>query len=125
MTKPKKKVGAQRGNCNALRHGGYSKRFKPDSPAGRLVNWIQATLSTSFPDPSPQQVLILKGAATKAFRCDSIAREILRCNGDVPERLDIAYLKWSNSLTKDLLALGLEKQARNVTNLQQYLEGKA
>jgi len=125
MTKPKKKVGGQKGNCNALRHGGYSKRFKPDSPAGRLVHWIEATLSTSIPDPSPQEVLILKRASVKAYRCDAIERQILRFNGAVPESLEMNYLRWCRELREDLKLLGLERRARNVTNLQEYLEGKA
>ena len=123
MTKPKRKVGGQKGNTNALRHGGYSHRFTPDSPGGRLVQWIESTLTTAIPDPSPQEALILKRASVKAYRCDAIEREMLRGNGDgVPESLEKNYLRWCRELREDLKLLGMERRARDITTLAEIRE---
>jgi len=113
----KRKPGGQPGNTNAMKHGGFSKRFLPDSPQGHMVRYIEAQLSVSFPDPSSQQILILKRAAVKAFRCDRLEREILRCDGDVPESLQLFYLRWAKDLRADLKILGLERRAKNITDL--------
>ena len=124
MTKPKRKVGGQPGNTNAMKHGGYCRRFLPDSPQGRLVRWIETTLTTAIPNPSPQETLILKRASMKAFRCDSLEREILRCNGSNSqhlERLEQNYLKWSRELRADLQALGFSRRSRPVQDLGSYL----
>jgi len=118
----KLKPGGQPGNVNAMKHGGYSSRFLPDSPQGRLVRHIEAVLTTGIPDPSPQETLILKRAAVKAFRCDRIEREILRNKGDIPEDLEYSYLRWCRELRSDLLALGLERRAKSVIDLPTYVE---
>ncbi len=52
----------------------------------------------------------------KAFRCDAIEREMLRSNGDVAESLEKNYLRWARELREDLKILGLERQARDVTD---------
>ena len=122
MAKPKRKPGAQPGNTNAMQHGGYSSRFTPDSPQGRLVRWIESTLATAIPDPSPQELLILKRASVKAYRCDAIEREILRRGGDVPETLDANYLRWSRELREDLKTLGLHRRSKSAQDLQTYLK---
>lgn len=113
----RKKIGAQPGNVNALRHGGYSQRFKPDSPQGRLVHWIEGQLTAAIPDPSPQEILILKRAAVKAYRCDRLEREILRRDGDTSESLQKNYLHWAKELRADLKLLGLERRSKNVTDI--------
>ena len=118
MTKRKKQAGGQPGNSNALTHGGYSERFTPDSPAGRLVQWIESTLTTAIPNPSPQETLILKRASVKAYRCDAIEREMLRNNGDgVPESLEKSYLRWCRELREDLKLLGMERRAKDMGDL--------
>lgn len=122
MTKPKRRAGGQPGNTNALRHGGYSQRFTPDSPQGRLVYWIESTLTDALPDPSPQRILLMKRAAMKAYRCDAIEREMLRCNGGVPQSLEKNYLRWARELREDLKTLGLERRQKSIQNLQAYLQ---
>ncbi len=122
MVKPKKKVGGQLGNTNALRHGGYSRRFTPDSPQGKLVRWIESTLMTAIPDPSPQEILILKRAAMKAYRCDVIEREILRSNGDVSPSLQHDCLRWARELREDLKTLGLERRAKPIQDLPTHVK---
>ncbi len=125
MTKPKRRAGGQPGNVNSLRHGAYSRRFTPDSPAGRLVHWIESTLMSAIPDPSPQETLILKRVSMKAHRCDAIERELLRCNGDVPESLEKSYLRWSHSMREDLKLLGLERRTKPVQELQAYVQSQS
>ncbi|MDA2934045.1 hypothetical protein MYX82_06850 [Acidobacteria bacterium AH-259-D05] len=120
----KRKTGAQPNNTNSLRHGAYSKRFTPDTPQGKLVRWIETTLTTAIPDPTPQETLILKRASMKAYRIDCMEREMLKGNG-VPESLEKNYLRWCRELREDLKLLGLSRRARDVTPLKAYLEGKA
>jgi len=118
MTKRKKQVGGQPGNSNALQHGAYSERFTPDSPAGRLVQWIESTLTAAIPDPSPQEALILKRASVKAYRCDAIERQLLSNGDGVPESLEKSYLSWCRELREDLKLLGMEKRLKKVDGLQ-------
>lgn len=113
----KRKSGGQLGNTNAMKHGAFSKRFLPDSPQGHMVRYIEAQLSVSFPDPTPQQILILKRAAVKAFRCDRLEREILRLGAEASESLQAFYLRWAKELRADLKILGLERRTKNVTDL--------
>ena len=56
----KRRPGAQKGNLNALRHGAYSRQFKPTSKQGRLVRWVERELVSALGDPRPQETLILK-----------------------------------------------------------------
>ncbi len=113
----KRKRGAQLGNLNAAKHLAYSKRFTPTSPQGRLVQWIESKLIEGITDPSPQESLILKRAAVKAFRCHMMEKEILKRDGDLPESLQLSYLSWSKSLREDLRLLGLKRRTKNVTDI--------
>ncbi|MDA2933441.1 hypothetical protein MYX82_03765 [Acidobacteria bacterium AH-259-D05] len=116
----KRKVGGQRGNVNALRHGGYSQRFTPDTPQGKLVRWIEGTLTTAIADPTPQEALILRRASVKAYRIDCMEREMLKGNG-VSESLEKNYLRWCRELREDLKLLGLKRRAKPVQELTEYL----
>ena len=59
----------------------------------------------------------------KAYRLDAIERQMLRNNGDgVPESLEKNYLRWCRELREDLKLLGMERRARNVTSLDDYIE---
>ncbi len=121
----KRKRGAQLGNLNAAKHLAYSKKFTPTSPQGRLVQWIEAKLIEGIPDPSPQEALILKRAAVKAFRCHMMEKEILRRDGDLPESLGRDYLSWSKSLREDLRLLGLKRRSKNITDITVMLAEEA
>ena len=85
--------------------------------------WIESTLTTAIPDPSPQEVLILKRASVKAYRCDAIERQMLRNNGDgVPESLEKSYLRWCRELREDLKLLGLKRRPKPVETLAEILK---
>ena len=73
-------------------------------------------------DPSPQQVLILQRCSVKALRCAIAEREILKRDGDVSENVEKHYLRWARELREDLRLLGLERRARDSTDLKTYLK---
>ena len=116
-----KKRGAQQGNLNALKHGAYSPIVDPRTKEARLVRWIEDTLVQALGDPSPQELLLAKRAAVKAFRCAAIESEILSKSGAIPATLEQNYLRWSRELREDLKTLGLERRAKPVQDLSTYL----
>ncbi len=116
-----RRPGAQTGNLNAVRHGAYSRRFGANSKQGRIVRWVEQELVSALGDPSPQETLILKRAAMKAYRCWLLEEQILDKDGEVSETLERHYLRWSRELREDLKTLGLERRAKSVQDLDAYL----
>ncbi len=88
----------------------------------RTLREIETTLVTALGgDPSPQEIMLIKRASVKAVRCSLVERHLLAVNADVSQSLRDDYLRWARELRSDLLALGLERRQRNVTDLQSYL----
>ena len=115
---------ALRGNDNAVRHGGYRRLCFLDgrSREAKILREIEAALVTSLGgDPSPQQILIIKRACVKALRCTAMEHQIVTLDGNVPESLSQDYLRWSRELRNDLLALGLERKQKQITDLHSYI----
>ena len=110
------KVGGQKGNQSAKKHGCYVQKWDRRTREARAIEHVQAELSTALGDPTPQQILILQRASVKAVRCALFEAEILRTNGDTAQSLKDDYLRWARELRADLLALGLERRAKNVTD---------
>ena len=75
-------------------------------------------------DPSPQETLILKRVAMKAYRCWVLEEEILDKDREVSETLERHYLCWSRELREDLKTLGLERRARPVQDWDAYVSEK-
>ena len=87
----------------------------------RALRQIEAELATSLGgEPSPQQVLIIQRASVKAIRC--ALAEVAILAGTASDRLSEDWLRWSRELRADLLALGLERRTRTVTDLKSYVE---
>jgi hypothetical protein len=72
-------------------------------------------------EPSPQQVLLIQRASTKALRCALVENKILRLRGEIPESLSQDYLRWARELRADLVALGLDRKLKNISDLQSYV----
>lgn len=123
-----KAKGGQPKNRNAVRHGAYVQVFDGRTRAGKLQRQVEAALVTAMGgDPSPQQVLILQRAAVKAIRCSLLEGHILSAK-KTSITAERHYLAWARELRLDLQALGLQRQARPVPDLEQYVQeayGKA
>ena len=114
----------RQGNTNAVRHGAYRKLNLLDQRTreARILAQLEGMLVSALGgDPSPQQILLIKRACVKAFRCSLLEREIIVNGGQVVPRIDEDYLRWSRELRLDLQALGLEKRMKEVIDLKDYI----
>jgi len=128
MTRKTGKKGAQFQNRLAVKHGGYVKKWDRRTREGRAIEMIQSELVSSLGGPeniSVQQLLLIQRCSMKSLQCALIESQLLKNNGQTGERLEQHYLRWARELRSDLLALGLERKARPVQGLQQYLAGDA
>ncbi|MDA2928501.1 hypothetical protein MYX84_00910 [Acidobacteria bacterium AH-259-O06] len=130
------KVGGQFGNKLARRHGCYQRMSRLDrrTREGMAVQHIEATLVGELGgDPSVQEIMIIKRLAVIELRCELFEKHFLklltkiRSNGKpyaalkLPDYLERSYLTWVGKQLALLQALGLERRARPVQDLQSYL----
>jgi len=123
-------------NVNAVKHGVYRDLHRLDgrTKEGKALRFLEATLVTSLGgDPSAQEVALIQRVAFKLFRCGLMEKHLMvletrvRQEGKplgslrIPEHLTKSYLQWSREARADLLALGLERRAKNVTLVGEYL----
>lgn len=139
------KQGQGLGNDRALKHGCYrstgSLIHDARTREAKMFSVIEAGLIQSLGGDdaiSPQQALIIKRAAFKALRCGLAEAEMIRADsywssknknsqaskdaGEVAQSLRDDYLAWSRELRTDLLALGLNRKARQLPSLQDYMK---
>jgi len=111
------KVGGQKGNKNAMKHGAYQQinRIDKRTTDGKLIASIEAALCDALGDPSPQEILAIQRGAVIAWRCNKFEKRILAGNGDAPESLERAYMQWTRALMDILRTVGLERRAKDVT----------
>ena len=97
------KVGGQKGNKNAMKHGAYQQidRIDKRTTDGKLIASIEAALCDALGNPSPQEILAIQRGAVIAWRCNKFEKRILAGNGDAPESLERAYMQFSNLLSAD------------------------
>lgn len=74
--------------------------------------------------PSTQEALIIRRVVSKALRCETIEAALLEGKAD-GERLEAFYISLSNSLRRDLVALGLQRRQKDVKDLDTYLKERA
>jgi len=121
------KVGGQRGNKNSVVHGCYQHFSRVDrrTKEGKLISHIEASLADALGgDLSPQEILSVQRASVIAWRCSRFEKHILSGNGNTPESLERNYLSWVRALMDILRTLGLERRAKEITDLQTYLAQK-
>ena len=123
------KGGPPRGNRNARSHGVHSlvaamrgtRHLDRRSAASRnLVRLMQklamARGCSTWDDLPPQLQILTRRISFKDLICTAVEEEILT-SAEVSESLYDRYLTWSNSLRFDLMAFGLERTPRDVTDL--------
>ncbi len=130
------KKGAQKNNTLAVKHHAYRDidRIDGRTREGKALRFLEATLVTSLGgDVSAQETALIQRAAFKLFRCGLLEKHLMaletkvRMEGKplgslrIPEHLTKSYLQWSREARADLMALGLERRAKPVQDLQAYL----
>ena len=118
-----RKPGGQPKNENAIRHGAYQSLAKLDGRTreAQALRQVEAELVSAIGgDPSPQQILIIKRACVKALRC-ALMEAVLISDRNPSHELEQNYLRFSRDLREDLRTLGLQKQAKEVIDLEDYV----
>jgi len=129
------KKGGQKNNGNARKHGAYVTKWDGRTRDARMLQQVEAGLANALGgDPSEQQILLIQPTAVIAFRLHLITAhflELLKEAQDsgkkyaqlrIPAHLEKQFLSWNRELRNNLLALGMERRAKNVTDLQDYLK---
>jgi hypothetical protein len=77
--------------------------------AGKFVNSIKSDLEAQIGNPSPGQQILIKLIAIKVLRCEMMYDQVLSKphGGDLQDRVENYFLAWSNSVRRDLEALGV------------------
>src|SRR5437868_4345847 len=96
------------------RIGAFSKRLSFSdldlrTNAGRFANSIKSDLEAQIGNPSPGQQILIKLVAIKVLRCEMMYDQVLSKpdGGDLQDRVENYFLAWSNSVRRDLEALGV------------------
>jgi len=96
------------------RIGAFSKRLSFSdldgrTNAGKFVNSIKNDLEAQIGNPSPGQQILIKLVAIKVLRCEMMYDQVLSKpnGGDLQDRVENYFLAWSNSVRRDLEALGV------------------
>ena len=121
--------GPPRGNTNAKTHGIHSlvsamrgiRHLDGRTAESRYLVGLMQSLATArgcstWDDLPPQLQILARRISFKDLICSAVEEELLRSE-EVPESLHQRYLSWSNSLRSDLLAFGLERAPKDVTDL--------
>ncbi len=88
---------------------------------GRQVRHLIDALSEALGgDPSPQQQLIIRTVAIDAVKLEMLTPHVLADDNPSSERVK-QYLRLSGSMTKKLVALGLERKAQAVPGIRAAL----
>jgi hypothetical protein len=128
-------MGAPKGNLNGLKHGGYSTR-KIDLRSSlaqamkRLRHDFEENYGGKDTLPAPKRELLeqtihLKLVLDSMWNYSMRRKSIFRRGGELIGCLGKNYLAYSAQFTRNLLALGLERQAKDVPSLQAYLKARA
>jgi hypothetical protein len=74
-----------------------------------LANSIKNGLEAQIGDPTAGQQILIKLVAIKVLRCEMMYDQVLSNprGGDLQDRIENYFLAWSNSIRRDLEALGV------------------
>jgi hypothetical protein len=83
--------------------------------AGKYVNSIKHGLEAQIGNPSQGQQILIKLVAVKMLRCEMMYERVLSQpdGGDLQDRVENYFLAWSNSVRRDLQALGVLESSPN------------
>jgi hypothetical protein len=96
------------------RIGAFSRRLSFSdldgrTNAGKYANSIKNDLERQIGSPSPAQQILIKLIAVKVLRCEMMYDQVLSNpnGGNLRDRVENYFLAWSNSIRRDLEALGV------------------
>jgi hypothetical protein len=96
------------------RIGAFSKRLAFSdldgrTNAGKYANSIKNDLERQIGNPTPAQQILIKLIAVKMLRCEMMYDQVLfnPNGGNLQDRVENYFLAWSNSIRRDLEALGV------------------
>lgn len=75
----------------------------------------------TWDDLPPQLQILARRISFKDLICIAVEEELLK-SCEVSESLHQRYLAWSNSLRGDLMAFGLERTPRDITDLARAIQ---
>ena len=93
------------------RIGAFSRRLSVSdldlrTSAGKFAHAIKEGLEAQIGNPSPGQQILIKLVAIKVLRCEMMYEKVM-AGGDLQDRIENYFLVWSNSIRRDLEALGV------------------
>lgn len=109
-------------------------RLDMRSEAGQAIKRLRTQLETDLggaDNLSTQELLIVDRIVKKALIIEALEnyaltrKSIFKRNGELIGALGRHYLSYSEALRRDLLALGLQRRAKDVPNLSDYLSARA
>jgi hypothetical protein len=96
------------------RIGAFSRRLSFSdldgrTNAGKYANSIKNDLERQIGNPSAAQQILIKLIAMKVLRCEMMYDHVLSSpkGGNLQDRVENYFLAWSNSIRRDLEALGV------------------
>ncbi len=110
--------------------GPYSRAHKLSSvdarsQVGQYIKRLAEELAAHVgKTPSPAQRLLIKEAAIKSAKLGMLVDKILAGNEPDVDLATRCYLAWSNSLRRDLEALGLHKPEAQVPAISDFLANR-
>jgi hypothetical protein len=91
---------------------------------GRFIAGIRQSLIDQLGrEASAAEQLMVSNAAIKALRCELMLQRIFK-KDSLDTGQDLHFLAWSNSMRRDLEALGIKPNAVPQAHLRQYLIAK-
>jgi hypothetical protein len=108
------------------RHGPYSKPSALTNIDGRcriartVKEFAQELARHVGGDPTPAQRVLIREASVKNAKLSMLVDQILEGGAD-PDLATRSYLAWSNSLRRDLEALGLKAPEQKQRELAEFL----
>lgn len=109
-------------------------RLDMRSEAGQAIKRLRMQLETDLGGVdtlSTQERLLVDRIVKKALIIEALEtyalgrKSIFKRNGELIGALGRHYLSYTEALRRDLLAVGLQRRAKNVPNLQDYLQARA
>jgi hypothetical protein len=115
--------------CQRKKLGPYSRAHHlasvdGRSQVGRYIQDLSRDLARHVGDPSPAQRVLIKEAAIKSARLGLLVDRILSDSNLDYDCATRTYLAWSNSLRRDLEALGLQKPEAKLPAIADYIAAR-
>ena len=116
-------------NLNALQHGAYGSLSRSGldgrTRVAKALDCVEAELICALGnEPSPQELMLIKSAATKFIRCLLLRGQILSHENPKAD-WEKQFIRWSRDLREDLKTIGLQRREKQIAaDLDTYIEAE-